>query len=80
MSEPIIIESYRHDHWPSRHERNKTLNYRIADLKQQGYVCEVVPKEEVEGGEVKRCELLRAIKYPKPTPIRPVQSTEEVGV
>lgn len=71
MTEKVIVESYRYDQWPSRQELLKAVNKRVSDLRSQRYACEIVPKEEVENGEVKTCEVVRAIKYPKPTQVRP---------
>ncbi len=71
MSESIIIESYRYDHWPSRQDLLKAVNSRVSDLRSQRYACEVVPKEEEEDGEIKQCQVIRAIKYPNPTQVRP---------
>ena len=71
MSEPIIVESFRYDHWPTLHHLNKAINYRMSELRQKGYACEEVLKEVEDNGEVKQCRLLRAVKYPKPTVVRP---------
>ncbi len=72
VSEPqVIVERYRHDHWGSRQDALRAVNVRISELRQERYVCEHVAGEIEDNGEVFRCELIRAIRFPEATTIRP---------
>jgi hypothetical protein len=71
MSHPVVVEKYREDQWPSRQERLKAINARVAELKRQYYKVEVVPGEDGVKGEVKYHDLVRAIRFPEATYVRP---------
>ncbi len=67
----VLVERYRHEDWGSRQEALRAVNTRLSELRGQHYVCEYRAGEYEEGGEVKPCEIVRAIFYPDATNVQP---------
>lgn len=73
----VVVEMYRWGDWPSRKEALKTIYQRAEALRAEGYCCEVTYKEVEDNGEVKQGQLIRAIKFPEPTQVKPEEEKHE---
>ncbi len=74
---PPVVELYCYENWPSRKEALKTIYQRAEALRADGYCCEVTYKEVEDNGEVKQGQLIRAIKFPEPTHVKPEEAKHE---